>query len=304
MELLQAKGNTWYINDWQLIPLYKTDDTHCILLDTGIIEHRDQIEQTLLDHHLTPVGILSTHSHTDHSANNHYFQEKYQIPTALSFGEAGLCATPLNLKAYYYMLSPGQIFEFPEYKAMLFTPDQLIMPGDTSVHFCGVDFQIVHTPGHSPDHISIGTPDDVLYLGDAILTGESLYGARLPYFFSIQHALDTMESLKSQKASLYLAAHKGIHDDIATIADESIRVIKERCADILEILRRTAADKNGLLSETDILSGVCMELSLRSSRVNRSTYYKRNILTYVEYFLDCGTLTAFAKDGVTWYQIS
>lgn len=58
MELKQALGNTWYLEDWQLIPLYRTDETHCILLDTGLYSQRREIEDALAAAHLTPIGIL------------------------------------------------------------------------------------------------------------------------------------------------------------------------------------------------------------------------------------------------------
>ena len=37
MKLTQVKGNTYVFEGWEFIPLYKTDDSHCILLDTGQI---------------------------------------------------------------------------------------------------------------------------------------------------------------------------------------------------------------------------------------------------------------------------
>ena len=40
MELKQALGNTWYLDDWQLIPLSKLDALRCILLDSGLYEQR------------------------------------------------------------------------------------------------------------------------------------------------------------------------------------------------------------------------------------------------------------------------
>ena len=64
MELKQALGNTWYLDDWQLIPLYKLDAHRCILLDSGLYEQRQEIEDTLQSAGLTPVGILGTHATT------------------------------------------------------------------------------------------------------------------------------------------------------------------------------------------------------------------------------------------------
>lgn len=36
MNLTQIKGNTWAIEASELIPLYRLDDSRCVLLDTGL----------------------------------------------------------------------------------------------------------------------------------------------------------------------------------------------------------------------------------------------------------------------------
>ena len=101
MELKQAKGNTWYLEDWQLIPLYKVDAHRCILLDSGLYAQRQEIEETLALDGLTPIGILGSHDHNDHSSNHHYFQQKYHLPVALPLGEAAVCCTAENLKSLF-----------------------------------------------------------------------------------------------------------------------------------------------------------------------------------------------------------
>ena len=40
MELRQVKGNTWVLDSWELIPLYKLDAHRCVLLDTGTWDQR------------------------------------------------------------------------------------------------------------------------------------------------------------------------------------------------------------------------------------------------------------------------
>ena len=47
MNLTQIKGNTWVIEANQLIPLYKLDHSRCVLLDTGLLEERTALEETL-----------------------------------------------------------------------------------------------------------------------------------------------------------------------------------------------------------------------------------------------------------------
>lgn len=63
MQLKHAAGNTWYLEDWQVIPLYKTSEHTCVLLDSGLRTQRDLIERTLERNGLTPVGILGSHVH-------------------------------------------------------------------------------------------------------------------------------------------------------------------------------------------------------------------------------------------------
>ena len=58
MKLTQVKGNTWVLEGFELIPLYRLDNNKCILLDTGLEQEREDIENTLLEAGLTPAGIL------------------------------------------------------------------------------------------------------------------------------------------------------------------------------------------------------------------------------------------------------
>ena len=58
MNLRQIKGNTWVLEGSEWIPLYMLDDRRCILLDTGLGQEQEDLENTLLEHQLTPAGIL------------------------------------------------------------------------------------------------------------------------------------------------------------------------------------------------------------------------------------------------------
>lgn len=294
MQLIPIKGNTYVLEDWQYIPLYMVDAHRCILLDTGDLSQRHAIEETLSAHGLTPVGILGTHVHTDHSPNHRYFQEKYRIPVALSAGEAGLCVTQLNLKAYFFMLPIGQINSEDEVRDMELVADRVILPGETELEFCGVRFGTLRTPGHSPDHICIRTPDDVLYLGDAVLTGDSLTSAKLPYFFSHRDAIASMDLLRREKASLYLAAHKGVYEDITPWLDANQAAIRDRSTQIAALVDRP-------MTIDEIYAAACRRFSLLTSKYAKAALFERNLRTYVEYLRDAGALRVFARNGLNYY---
>ena len=183
MNLTRIKGNTWVLEGDALIPLYRVGEDKCILLDSGLPVELEDIETTLREHGLTPIGILSSHAHGDHSANTAYFQEKYGIPTALTRAEQGMCSNLMTLKCYFVTLPPGIVER--EFTEMLYQPAVTIPDHDGEFTFAGVTFRILQTPGHSVGHISVITPDNVCYVGDALLSRDR-QNAKLPH--ALYHA--------------------------------------------------------------------------------------------------------------------
>ena len=74
MDIRPIKGNTWVLEGMEWIPFYKLDERRCILLDTGLLGEREELEQALLDHGLTPAGILCSHAHVDHGGTTGIFR--------------------------------------------------------------------------------------------------------------------------------------------------------------------------------------------------------------------------------------
>jgi hydroxyacylglutathione hydrolase len=289
MNLKKVLGNTWVLEGDQLIPVYLLSGNRCILLDTGMEQERDAIESALQQALLTPVGILGTHIHNDHSPNHSYFQATYHIPLALPMGEAGLCSSVLALKAYLFMLSPDTTKA--ELGTMECQTDVLIRCHENSLTFCGAEFQILHTPGHSPDHISLITPDNVCYVGDALLDDLT---AKLPYSFSQKYAMESMERLRQVSCDRYILAHGGVYNDLSTLINGNLAMTQDRALEI-------AALVNHPMTMDEIILSACRHFSLLSSKPQKAALFERNIRSFVEYLLDEGTLTLTATNGMRYY---
>ncbi len=294
MDVRHVAGNTWCLEDWQMIPFYVKDGDQAILIDSGLISQREDILETLMGRGLKVAGIVATHTHTDHSANDGWFREKCGAPTAMSLGEVGLTISDLALKTYYYAFSETEVMDAPEIAAMLDRPERIIMPEEDSIEFCSVEFGIIRTPGHSPDHISIMTPDRVLCLGDALLTHDSIRGVKTPYFASIRHALDSMEVLRTVEADWYIAAHRGIHKEIVSWIDEDRETINRIADEILEMV-----DRPMLMDE--IVETACRNFGMLSSRWYKARLYHRNLSAYVEYLAVTGKLKRQVSAGMVRY---
>ena len=296
MKLTQIKGNTWVLEGTALLPLYRLENGRCILLDTGLKEEREELEASLLENGLTPAGILCSHAHVDHCANNAYLQKKYGIPVALTVPEAGMCSHILNLKCYCLVISPSMAQE--EMAALVHTPDELIPDEDGPLSFAGADFQIIHTPGHSSGHISTVTPDNVCYTADALLSREMME-AKLPYALAHRLADESREKLRNLQCDAYIMAHRGTCSgrEIGALIDENHALIARRAEEVLSLIDRP-------MTISEICQAVGLHFSLLSSRPRRSLRFERNTRFFVEYLVDNGQLRIDSRDGVVWYSKS
>ena len=62
MKLTLVKGNTYVLEGEELIPLYKVGDDKCILLDTGLLIERQELEDSLQHYGLTPTQFRAHHT--------------------------------------------------------------------------------------------------------------------------------------------------------------------------------------------------------------------------------------------------
>ena len=294
MELSQVKGDTWVIEANELIPLYKLDEHRCILLDTGLLEEREELESTLLEAGLAPVGVLCSHAHIDHCANNGYFQEKYGTQIALTYPEAGMCSSLLNLKCYFLTLSPRMVER--ESACMVHEPDFFIPPNDTPFTLEGVKFQIIQTPGHSAGHICTVTPDNVCYTADALLSREMLT-AKLPYDLSHEMAKESREKLRGLDCDFFIMAHRGVcsREEFGPLLDENQALVLRPAEEILRLV-------DGPMTASQIGERACLHFQLLTRRPHRSLRFERNIRFFVEFLVDTGRMAVECRNGVPYYR--
>ena len=293
MKLTQVKGNTWVIEASQLIPLYQLGGGRCVLLDSGLPGERGELEETLSANRLVPAGVLCSHAHVDHCANNGFLQRRYGAKIALTAPEAGMCSSLLTLKCYFLTLSPGTVAR--ESAAMVHSPDVIIPPEDGMFSFCGVQFQIIHTPGHSSGHICAATPDNVCYTADAMLSRELLH-AKLPYNLSQQMAAESREKLRSLRCDAYIMAHRGVCPGGAFdgLINANQDLIRRRAEEILSLVDRP-------MTASQIDERACVFYSLLTHRPPRALRFERNVRFFIECLVDAGRLSEVCQNGAVYY---
>lgn len=296
MELLQVRGNTFCINTGMTsIPIYKVNDEEIIMLDTGWAEgEREGIEKLLEGNNLKIVGIINSHAHNDHIGNNDYFKNKYHCPIAMSAFEALLCSSTVTLKTYYSSHTLSEVEKY--FGHMVCDTDIMIEEHQNKIYVCGIKFKIFHTPGHSPAHICIITPDNVAYLGDALISYEVMEGAKMPYAFILREDLKSKEKLYDLKCTQYIVAHKGIYSDqdITKLITDNINFYKNRAEGVYSVI-------DGAMTMEDILMASIRKFKISIKTVPRYAQMEKMLRSYVEYLSETGMITLKMEKGFLKY---
>lgn len=152
---------------------YRVDD---VLIDTGAGNARKlvlaAVEPTSLQ------AIYLTHYHEDHAGNAAYLHDRFGIPVNGHALTAKMLSTRVKLKPYENYMWGGL--------------DRVTVAPLTD-RFCtaNYEFEVIHTPGHSHDHVVfLERNQGWLFSGDMYL------GARIKYFRADEDIYQTVESLK------------------------------------------------------------------------------------------------------------
>ena len=296
MHLTNVKGSTWVLEGPQLVGLYVIDGKTCVLLDPGSGKLRPAVEQAVLKAGLTPVGVIGTHMHYDHQESAQYFRKTYGAKTCLPQLEADIVRCEQSLKNHLFNFTMGLVRENPRLQALIGPIDRVIAFGEEEIDFCGVKFGIVRTPGHSPDHICVITPDNVCFAGDALMTGDVLEGAMVPFVFDMADDLASKERMAELDCDAYIFCHKGLrYGSVADLAQANIDRVHcqlAACADLVK----------GPMTYSEFYAAVVTAFDLPVGHPARGLHLERYIRPYLEYLVDTGELELIELNGAPAVQ--
>ncbi|MGK0467751.1 MAG: hydroxyacylglutathione hydrolase [Clostridium sp.] len=296
MEIKQVKGNTFLIDTGMTyIPFYKISSKEIIMLDSGWAEgEKEGIDEFLEKNNFKIVAILCTHAHVDHVGNNAYLKEKYNCIIAMPEYEALICSSAVSLKLYYNNQTLTDVND--HFGDMVCVTDIMILDNQDSITVCGAKFNIIHTPGHSPAHIGITTPDDVAYLADALISYEVMEGSKMPYAYILSEDLKSKVKLYDLKYSKYIVAHKGMYDDdITKLITDNIDFFKNRALTIATVIEDS-------MTMEDIFKAVIKYFNINVKSTYKYALIERMLQSYVEYLNETGILVLNVDKGFLKYS--
>jgi glyoxylase-like metal-dependent hydrolase (beta-lactamase superfamily II) len=165
-----------------------------LMIDTGPPNAREEIERVLEQVRIDQVVI--THHHEDHCGNAAFVAERRGIqPMAHALALPELAAPPV----------------IPAYRRVTWgTPEPcgaIALPAE--VHTPSHRFEVIHTPGHSHDHIALYEPEQHwLFTGDLYVTSRPKVLGRSEVVGAL---IDSLRRLMCLPDCAHFCSHAGIH---------------------------------------------------------------------------------------------
>jgi hydroxyacylglutathione hydrolase len=130
-----------------------------LIIDPGFENESEfkAMQEQLEESGASLIAVLLTHAHVDHVLGLNRVLRSYKVPVYLSHEDLFIWKNASAQAAMFGIQMPG----------FSFTPEPLTEQKGFSIGPFQMD--LLYTPGHSPDHISIYFPDDgKLIAGDAL----------------------------------------------------------------------------------------------------------------------------------------
>jgi glyoxylase-like metal-dependent hydrolase (beta-lactamase superfamily II) len=145
-----------------------------------------------------PVRVLVSHSDWDHCWGNQSFSAPIY--------STALCAERMSGDFGRQELDSKRL-EHPSYQAVVSTPPTHLLEGSTTWDGGDMTFQLLHTPGHRPDHLALYIPElKTLLPGDAVETPFALLDEHDPQQ-DLQQMLKTLTGLLALPVDWLLCNH-------------------------------------------------------------------------------------------------
>lgn len=229
-ELVQAAGDSYYIQSPAKIGLVKTGEHSVCLIDSGSDKDAGRkVRQVLEREGWQLEAIYSTHSHADHIGGNAYLQGNTGCRIYAKGIEGAFTRFPVLEPSFLYGGFPPKGLR---HKFLMASPSHA---EEMTADALPRGWTMIPLPGHAYEMVGFRTADDVVYLADCLSSRETLEKYRISFLYDVKAYLETLEMVKGMQARLFVPSHAAATENIAALAQYNIDQVHEIADEILRI---------------------------------------------------------------------
>lgn len=226
-ELIRAGERTYYIDCPVKIGLFLLDKSHVCLIDGGSGKDAAKKALKILDAQGWQLScVINTHSHGDHIGGNQLLQKRTGCQIFAKGMECAFTLNPVLEPAFLYGGFPPNALR----NHFLEAAPSNALPLDSQGF--PQELEVIDLPGHSFDMIGLRTPDDVVFLADALVSEEAIQKYQVSFLYDVKGYLATLQKVEQMQARLFIPAHAAATEEIAPLA----RANREKIVQIIEYL--------------------------------------------------------------------
>ena len=229
-ELIQVSERDYYIQSPAKIGLVRLNDRDVCLIDSGNDKDAGKKVRQILDANGWKLtAIYNTHSNADHIGGNKYLQAQTGCKVFAPGIESAFTRWPVLEPSFLYGGFPCRDLRHKFLMAQESDAEELtqdVLPEG---------FQLIPLPGHFFDMVGFRTPDDTVYLADCLSSRETLDKYQIGFIYDVAAYLNTLETVKTMQAKMFVPAHAAATEEIAGLAQFNIDKVMQIADKIFEL---------------------------------------------------------------------
>lgn len=290
-ELINIKGNSWYLQAPSNIGLIKISETEVVLIDSG--NDKDAAKKILgilQSKNWTLSMIVNTHSNADHIGGNAYLYEKTHCRIAATGFESAFIHYPILESSFLY----GGYPPAPLRNKFLLAQPSLVTDIVPQGEMTGMPFKTVPLPGHFMGMIGVYSQDEVFFVADSVFKKEILDKYKIPFIYDVKAFLQTLSLLEETPAKWFLPSHADPTSDIRPLVQINRAKVAELCA---LIVQKLATPQNFETLLKNIFDHYSLSLDFNQYVLAGST-----IKSFLSYLSDGKQIDKFFKENILWWK--
>ena len=290
MELIQVGEKTYYIKNACNIGVYRVDDAHVYLIDSGNDKDAGKkILKIMEEQGWVVIGIISTHSHADHIGGNKVIQDRTDCKIYAHDIERSFCNLPILEPSFLY---GGYPFKKLQNKFLMAQPVMTLEVDENLPE--GLEY--FSLKGHSFDMIGIKTSDDVYFLADSLFSEMTIQKYHVFFVDDVREFLQTLDFLETLVGGKFICSHVGILDDISSLIELNRSKVYEILDNICFVCQRKVSFEEILKFIFDIY-----QLDMNE---NQYVLVGNTIRSYLAYLCDENKICYLFEDHQMKYKLN